>query len=105
MSNVKAIYHCALMVVWKAADMAWKAWLHNDRMSMSLGTPLVIPYFFLPIGLALLALRYAFLFRVRKEKGEALPEEKKCWGEIGGGAADIIIQSFLWRKQSDLSPQ
>ncbi len=28
--------------------MAWKAWLHNDRMSTSLGTPMVIPYLLLP---------------------------------------------------------
>jgi TRAP-type C4-dicarboxylate transport system permease small subunit len=70
--SAAGIFFCALMV-WKGADMAYKAWLHNDRMSTSLGTPMVIPYLFLPIGFALLGLQYALLFKVRKEKGEALP--------------------------------
>jgi TRAP-type C4-dicarboxylate transport system permease small subunit len=48
---------CTIMI-WKGWDMAWKAWLHNDRMSTSLGTPMVIPYLFLPIGFLLLALQY-----------------------------------------------
>jgi TRAP-type C4-dicarboxylate transport system permease small subunit len=60
------IFFCGVMI-WKGADMAWKAWLHNDRMSTSLGTPLVIPYLLLPIGFFLLALQYAAgLTRVRK---------------------------------------
>ena len=70
--SAAGIFFCALMV-WKGADMAYKAWLHNDRMSTSLGTPMVIPYLFLPIGFALLGLQYALLFKVRKEKGEVLP--------------------------------
>ncbi len=51
------LFFCAIMI-WKGTGMAWKAWLHNDRMSTSLGTPLVIPYLFLPIGFLLLALQY-----------------------------------------------
>jgi len=51
------LFFCSIMI-WKGADMAWKAWLHNDRMSTSLGTPMVIPYLFLPIGFLLLALQY-----------------------------------------------
>ncbi len=65
--SVAGIFFCALMV-WKGADMAYKAWLHNDRMSTSLGTPMVIPYLFLPIGFALLGLQYALLFKNPKEK-------------------------------------
>ena len=49
----------------------------TDRMSTSLGTPMVIPYLFLPIGFGLLGLQYALLFKTRKEKGEALPEAEK----------------------------
>jgi TRAP-type C4-dicarboxylate transport system permease small subunit len=52
------LFFCVIMT-WKGADMAWKAYLHNDRMSTSLGTPMVIPYLFLPVGFALLALQYA----------------------------------------------
>jgi TRAP-type C4-dicarboxylate transport system permease small subunit len=74
--SAAGIFFCALMV-WKGADMAYKAWLHNDRMSTSLGTPMVIPYLFLPIGFALLGLQYVLLFKIRKEKGEVLPEAGK----------------------------
>jgi TRAP-type C4-dicarboxylate transport system permease small subunit len=72
--SVAGIFFCALMV-WKGADMAYKAWLHNDRMSTTLGTPMVIPYLFLPIGFALLGLQYALLFK-RPEK-KAPPEAGK----------------------------
>jgi TRAP-type C4-dicarboxylate transport system permease small subunit len=51
------LFFCGILI-WKGTDMAWKAWLHNDRMSTSLGTPMVIPYLFLPIGFLLLALQY-----------------------------------------------
>jgi TRAP-type C4-dicarboxylate transport system permease small subunit len=55
--SAAGLFFCGIMI-WKGADMAWKAWLHNDRMSTSLGTPMVIPYLFLPIGFLLLALQY-----------------------------------------------
>ena len=74
--SAAGLFFCAVMV-WKGADMAWKAWLHSDRMSTSMGTPMVIPYLFLPIGFALLGLQYALLFKIRKEKEEALPEAEK----------------------------
>ena len=51
------LFFCGIMI-WKGWDMAWTAWLHNDRMSTSLGTPMVIPYLLLPIGFLLLALQY-----------------------------------------------
>ena len=66
------IFFCGIMI-WKGADMAWKAWLHNDRMSTSLGTPMVIPYLLLPIGFALLALQYAAgLAAIRKKSSQPL---------------------------------
>lgn len=52
------ILFCAVMT-WKGLVMAWAAYEHNDRMSTSLGTPLVIPYLFIPVGFGLLALMYA----------------------------------------------
>ena len=55
--SAAGLFFCAIMI-WKGADMAWKAWLHSDRMSTSLGTPMFIPYLFLPIGFLLLALQY-----------------------------------------------
>ena len=49
---------CGLMT-WKGLAMAYTAWEHNDRMSTTLGTPLTIPYLFLPVGFGLLGLTYA----------------------------------------------
>jgi TRAP-type C4-dicarboxylate transport system permease small subunit len=46
------------VMVWQGWEMTWKAWAYNERMSTSLGTPMVIPYFFLPLGFAVLGLQY-----------------------------------------------
>jgi TRAP-type C4-dicarboxylate transport system permease small subunit len=66
------LFFCTIMI-WKGADMAWKAWLHNDRMSTSLGTPMVIPYLFLPIGFLLLALQYLSNVTSTLRKSPAAP--------------------------------
>jgi TRAP-type C4-dicarboxylate transport system permease small subunit len=60
--GVAGILFCAAMA-WKGSVMTWQAWQHNDRMSTSLGTPMFIPYLFLPIGFMLLGLRYAILIK------------------------------------------
>jgi len=56
--NLAAVLFCGVMS-WKGLTMAWAAYQHNDRMSTSLGTPLVIPYLFIPLGFGLLGLTYA----------------------------------------------
>ena len=56
--GVAGILFCAAMA-WKGSVMTWQAWQHNDRMSTSLGTPMFIPYLFLPVGFILLGLQYA----------------------------------------------
>ncbi|MHB8090716.1 MAG: TRAP transporter small permease [Syntrophales bacterium] len=56
------ILFCAVMI-WKGAVMTMQAWQHHDRMSTSLGTPMFIPYLFLPLGFLLLALQYAVLIK------------------------------------------
>jgi TRAP-type C4-dicarboxylate transport system permease small subunit len=66
------LFFCGIMI-WKGADMAWTAWLHNDRMSTSLGTPMVIPYIFLPIGFLLLALQYLSIATSTWRKSPAPP--------------------------------
>jgi TRAP-type C4-dicarboxylate transport system permease small subunit len=53
-----ALLFCAIMT-WKGMAMAWAAYQHNDRISTSLGTPLAIPYLFIPLGFGLLGLTYA----------------------------------------------
>jgi TRAP-type C4-dicarboxylate transport system permease small subunit len=75
------LFFCVVMI-WKGADMAWQAWLHNDRMSTSLGTPMVIPYLLLPVGFCLLALQYAVILAARRPKspitpGDGIPSQKQ----------------------------
>lgn len=48
------MFFCGVMT-WKGWTLAWQAWQHNDRMSTSLGTPMVIPYLFLPVGFGLMS--------------------------------------------------
>jgi TRAP-type C4-dicarboxylate transport system permease small subunit len=74
------LFFCGIMI-WKGLDMAWTAWLHNDRMSTSLGTPMVIPYFFLPVGFFLLALQYVTLLAPRKPTSPMLPGEGPSLGK------------------------
>jgi TRAP-type C4-dicarboxylate transport system permease small subunit len=69
---VAGLFFCVVMI-WKGADMAWQAWLHNDRMSTSLGTPMVIPYLLLPVGFFLLALQYAAILTARRPKSPITP--------------------------------
>ena len=69
------LFFCAVMI-WKGTDMAWKAWLHNDRMSTSLGTPMVIPYLLLPFGFSLLALQYLATFVAGKPKSPTTPGDE-----------------------------
>jgi TRAP-type C4-dicarboxylate transport system permease small subunit len=47
------------IMTWKGGLIAWQAWVSNDRMSTSLGTPMVIPYLILPIGFGLFFLQSA----------------------------------------------
>jgi TRAP-type C4-dicarboxylate transport system permease small subunit len=56
------ILFCSAMA-WKGSVMAWQAWQHNDRMSTSLGTPMFIPYLFLPIGFLVLCLQYVVILK------------------------------------------
>jgi TRAP-type C4-dicarboxylate transport system permease small subunit len=58
---VLGIGFCAVMV-WKGTQMSLDALRYDERMSTPLGTPMVIPYLFLPTGFAVLAL--AFLARL-----------------------------------------
>ncbi len=78
------IFFCAIMV-WKGSVMALHAWQHNDRMSTSLGTPMVIPYLFLPIGFALLGLQYLAIITGKKKNPKQTegrpPEEPEA--EVG----------------------
>lgn len=51
------VVFCGFMT-WKGFLMAMQAFQYNERMSTSLGTPLVIPYLFLPIGFGVLGAEY-----------------------------------------------
>jgi TRAP-type C4-dicarboxylate transport system permease small subunit len=51
-----------LIMVWKGGQMSLQALQYDERMSTPLGTPMVVPYLFLPVGFGVLAL--AFLARL-----------------------------------------
>ena len=58
------------------------SWLHNDRMSTSLGTPMVISYLLLPVGFCLLVLQYVVILAARRPQspillGEGPPPQKQ----------------------------
>lgn len=74
--GVVGILFCSAMI-WKGALMTVQAWQHNDRMSTSLGTPMFIPYLFIPLGFFLLALQYALLVR----SGFILPQKTETAGQ------------------------
>lgn len=57
---------CAVMV-WKSGVMTLHALQYDERMSTTLGTPMAIPYAFLPLGFGVLGL--AFLGRLRQPPG------------------------------------
>jgi TRAP-type C4-dicarboxylate transport system permease small subunit len=63
------IAFCGFMA-WKGWTMAMQAWRYHERMSTALGTPMVIPYMFIPIGFAVLGLGYV----VKLFGGNNLPD-------------------------------
>lgn len=54
---IVGIFFCAFMT-WNGWIMAMQAFQYNERMSTSLGTPLFIPYLFIPLGFGVLCLQY-----------------------------------------------
>lgn len=79
-------FFCGVMT-WKGALMTWQAWQHNDRMSTSLGTPMVIPYLFLPVGFGLMTLYFLFSMAGREE---ASPKREVKENERQQGARQQI---------------
>ncbi len=54
---IAGIAFCGFMT-WKGWTIAMQALQYHERMSTPLGTPMVIPYMFIPIGFAVLGLEY-----------------------------------------------
>lgn len=48
----------SVVMTYQGSKMAWLAFEYNERMSTPLGTPMVIPYLFIPIGFGALALQF-----------------------------------------------
>lgn len=61
LTGVLGIGFCAIMV-WKGGQMSLQALQYDERMSTPLGTPMAVPYLFLPLGFGVLGL--AFLARL-----------------------------------------
>lgn len=57
LGTLLGILFCGFMT-WNGWSMAMQAWKYNERMSTSLGTPMVIPYLFIPLGFGVLCLQY-----------------------------------------------
>lgn len=57
MASVLGLLFCIFMT-WKGWVMSMHALEFNERMSTSLGTPMVIPYLFIPVGFGVLGLQY-----------------------------------------------
>ena len=47
-----------LVMTWRGSIMAWHAFLYDERMSTTLGTPMVLPFALVPLGFALLTLQF-----------------------------------------------
>jgi TRAP-type C4-dicarboxylate transport system permease small subunit len=54
---VLGVGFCAVMV-WKSGLMSLQAVQYGERMSTTLGTPMAIPYLFLPVGFGVLGLAF-----------------------------------------------
>lgn len=68
----------AAMMTWKGFSMAAMAFRYDERMSTPLGTPLGIPYAFIPLGFGVLFLYYAVsLFSGTLAAGEAAPKQSE----------------------------
>ncbi|MDN5843069.1 MAG: TRAP transporter small permease [Alcaligenaceae bacterium] len=63
----------SLLIAWHGFFMAYNAYLYDETVSSSFGTPLVYPYAIIPIGFLLLAIQFllnAINFRAPIKAGE-----------------------------------
>ncbi|MCE8015775.1 TRAP transporter small permease [Halomonas sp. MCCC 1A17488] len=56
-TGLLGVVFCAILV-WRGGIMALQAYEYSERVSSSLGTPMVFPYALLPIGFATLGLQF-----------------------------------------------
>ena len=70
LASVAGCLFCAVMT-WKGFEMAWAALKYDERMSSPLGTPMVIPYLFIPIGFGIMFLQYLLAVCMRQRKAGA----------------------------------
>jgi TRAP-type C4-dicarboxylate transport system permease small subunit len=71
------LFFSAIMT-WKGTLMSWQAWISNDRMSTSLGTPMVIPYLFLPVGFGLFFLQSAIRLAMTLKATNGVDGQENC---------------------------
>jgi TRAP-type C4-dicarboxylate transport system permease small subunit len=65
------VLFCSLMA-WKGLGLVVQAYKYDQRMSTPLGTPMFVPYLFIPVGFAVLGLQ--FLARLTGRFKEQSPE-------------------------------
>lgn len=68
---------CAVLT-WRGAIMAWQAWEYGERMSSTLGTPMVLPFGLIPVGFGLLGLQFLadLINALRGKEPEAVGAEE-----------------------------
>jgi len=62
------------VLAWRGGLLAYQAYVHGERMSSALGTPMVYPYAILPVGFGCLALVFLLQVIAQLRGSPAAPE-------------------------------
>ena len=75
LERLSSLLGCAFaaVMVWKGTEMTLIAFKYDERMSTALGTPMCIPYAFIPIGFGILFLHYFVTFLIGRKPAEMEP--------------------------------
>ena len=65
------------IMVWKGFNMAYMAFRYDERMSTPLGTPLGLPYAFIPVGFTILTLYYLLTLIVGEPESKEPPRQQE----------------------------
>ena len=66
----------AAVMTWKGYQMAAMALRYDDRMSTPLGTPMFIPYGFIPVGFGIMGLYYLVSIFLGPEQTAPAPQQE-----------------------------
>ncbi|MBY5927929.1 TRAP transporter small permease [Halomonas denitrificans] len=72
LTGLAGVIFCAILA-WRGGLMAYQAFEYGERVSSSLGTPMVLPYALLPIGFTALGLQFLIDTLASMGRGGPLP--------------------------------